>query len=62
MVLPPLMVGGCATSEVKNMVINDHVKNLRFSKLPLKWYKYPKKQKWGPYHKSFMVVKLKNEK
>jgi hypothetical protein len=51
------MVGGSLTSEVKNMVINDQGKNLRFSKLPLKWYRDPKKRKWGPYHKSFMVVK-----
>jgi hypothetical protein len=56
------MVGGCATSEIKNMVINDQGKNFCFSKLPLKWYKYPKKYKWGPYHFSFMVIKSKNEK
>lgn len=60
MVLPPLMVGGSATSEVENMVINDHEKNLKTSKLPMKWYKHPKNQKWCPYHISFMVVKSKN--
>jgi len=62
MVLPPLMVRGSATSEVENMVINDQGKNLKTSKLPMKWYKHPKNRKWGPYHISFMVVKSKNEK
>jgi len=56
------MVRGSATSEVENMVINDQGKNLKTSKLPMKWYKHPKKRKWGPYHISFMVVKSKNEK
>jgi len=62
MVLPPLMVRGSATSEIENMVINDQGKNLKTSKLPLKWYKHPKKQKWGPYHISFLVVKSENQK
>jgi hypothetical protein len=43
MVIPPLMVRGSATSEFKNMVINDQGKNFCFSKLPLKWYRDPKK-------------------
>ena len=56
------MVRGSATSELKNMVINDQGKNFCFSKLPLKWYKHPKKWNHSPYHFSFMVVKSKNEK
>jgi len=56
------MVRGSATSEVENMVINDHEKNLKTSKLPMKWYKHPKNRKRGLYHISFMVVKSKNEK
>jgi hypothetical protein len=54
------MVRGSATSEDENMVINDQGKNLKTSKLPMKWYKHSKKQKWGPYHNSFLVVKSKN--
>jgi len=56
------MVRGRATSEVENMVINDHEKNLKTSKLPMKWYKHSKNRKRGLYHISFMVVKSKNEK
>jgi hypothetical protein len=56
------MVRGSATSEIEIMVINDQGKNLKTSKLPLKWYKHPKKQKWDPYHISFLVVKSKNQK
>jgi hypothetical protein len=41
------MVRGSATSEVEIMVINDQGKNFCFSKLPLKWYKSPKKHKTG---------------